>query len=80
MAEKPIAEYVWPHRAVGGNEANQLNLIHGCCACCLVPWPCPTQAALDEAVLTAVGANLTKWRSDMAVYGWTTHIDGDERG
>ena len=36
---------------VGGNESSQLDLIHGHCACCLVPWPCPAQRALDAAVL-----------------------------
>ena len=67
------APSVWPHRVVGGNESNQLDLIHGCCACCLVPWPCPSQVALDEAVLTSIGADLTKWRAALDAIGWVGH-------
>lgn len=48
-----------------------MDLIHGCCACCLVPWPCPSQKALDVAVLTAAGADLDQWRADMTAMGWS---------
>lgn len=69
----------WPHRCVGGNEANQLDLIHGCCAACLVPWPCPSQEALDEAVLSSVGADIARWHHRMTLLGWGGHTDGNGR-
>ena len=70
------ADFVWPHRAVGGNESNQLDLIHGCCACCLVSWPCPAQLTLDEAVLTSAGADLSVYHDRMAAIGWSGHKCG----
>jgi len=68
----------WPHRAVGGNEADQMSLIHGHCACCLVPWPCPTQESFDEAALSLVGADLDRWRQRMAALGWSVVAEGTE--
>lgn len=70
------APSMWPHRVVGGNEADQLGLIHGHCICCLVPWPCPAQLTLDEAVLNEAGADIGAYHDRMSALGWRGHDRG----
>lgn len=39
------------HRAVGSEEHDaSVSLLHGCCAVCVVPWPCPLADAAAQLV------------------------------
>lgn len=43
------------HYAVGsGAHDVSESLLHGCCAACVVPWPCPTIEEYDRRLLASV--------------------------